>query len=138
MSESHAISALRRKRAELSGELVELEKQRKAIVSRINHADETLRLFGFQGDPNDIPARMKCPRLFRRGQLQRMVFAAIRDDRCDRPAQLSQGGKAAAEGKRAHALAGRLEHRVGDGRTDGRQARLTAAPRRESAIALQV
>jgi hypothetical protein len=79
MSESHAISALRRKRAELSGELVELEKQRKAIVSRINHADETLRLFGFQGDPNDIPARMKCPRLFRRGQLQRMVFAAIRE-----------------------------------------------------------
>lgn len=79
MSESHAISALKRKRAELAGELTELDKQRRALASRIKCVDETLRLFGFQDDPNEIPARRKRGWIFRRGQLRRMVLAALRE-----------------------------------------------------------
>jgi len=79
MSESHAISALRRKRAELSGELIGLEKQRRALAARINHVDEALKLFGFKGDPNDIPARRKRGWMFKRGQLKRMVLVILRE-----------------------------------------------------------
>ncbi|MCA8895275.1 MAG: hypothetical protein KDA48_08455 [Amphiplicatus sp.] len=76
---SHAIGALKRKRAELSGELAELEKQRRAICNRINHVDETLRLFGYQGDPKDIPAKRRKRWLFKRGHLQRRVYALLRE-----------------------------------------------------------
>lgn len=79
MSESHAISALRRKRAELSGELVELETRRRALSTKISHVDETLKLMGFEGNPNDIPARRKRGWIFKRGQLQRIVFSVLRD-----------------------------------------------------------
>lgn len=80
MENAHAISALKRKRAELAGDLIGLEKQRRAVCQRIAHVDATLRLFGFQGDPKDIPARVtQRPRMFRRGHLQRMVYAALRE-----------------------------------------------------------
>jgi hypothetical protein len=63
----------------LSGELIELEKQRRAVASRIRSVDDALKLFGFEGDPNDIPARRKRGWIFRRGQLKRMVLAALRE-----------------------------------------------------------
>jgi len=79
MNESHAVSALRKKRAELSGELIEVEKQRRALANKVNHVDEALKLNGFEGDPRDIPARRKRGWIFRRSQLQQMVFSAMRD-----------------------------------------------------------
>jgi hypothetical protein len=79
MNESHAVSALRKIRAELSGELVELEKHRRALASKINHVDQTLKLLGFAGDPKDIPPRHKRGWIFRRGQLQQMVYGALRE-----------------------------------------------------------
>lgn len=79
MSESHAISALKRKRAELAGELLDLEKRRRAITCKIRHGDEALKLMGFSGDPKDMPARRYSRRLFPHGELQRIVFAALRE-----------------------------------------------------------
>jgi len=79
MNESHAVSALRKIRAELSGELVELEKHRRVLAGKINHVDQTLKLLGFTGDPKDIPPRRKRGWIFRRGQLQQMVYGVLRE-----------------------------------------------------------
>lgn len=77
----HAISALERKRAELLGDLERLERQRRALLIGIRHVDGALDLLGYSGDPADIPARGRRHRQFRRGELQRMVAAILREAR---------------------------------------------------------
>lgn len=83
MSESHAINAFHSKRAKLSGELIELAMQLRAVTYRIRSVVDALGLFGFDGDPNDTPARRKRGWIFRRGQLKRMVLAALRESSGD-------------------------------------------------------
>lgn len=104
MENEHAISALKRKRAELAGDLIGLDKQRPSVCQRIAHVDATLRLFGYQGDPKDIPAKATAkPRMFQRGELQRMVGAALRES----------GGKAKT-GEIARAIIARMGWNTGD------------------------
>ena len=87
MSEPLIISALVRKRAELSGEYLDLEKRRNVIRTKIVHIDSTLRLFGYEGDPSDIAPRIRRKRMFRRGELIQLTFAILRQtgtDLCNR------------------------------------------------------
>ncbi len=73
MAEPHIVTALVAKRAELSGELGKLDERRAAIKAHIANRDAVLRLFCYKGDPAKIKPRRKRNRIFRRGELARMV-----------------------------------------------------------------
>ncbi len=74
MAESHALSALVRKRAELAGEIEKLDERRAALRAHIANLDAVLRLFCYRGDPAEIKPKRKRRWMFRRGELQRMVL----------------------------------------------------------------
>ena len=74
MAEPHAISALVKKRAELSGELSVHDGKRKAILDRLANVDSVLAMFGYEQDPATIKPRRKAEnRIFKRGMLRRTV-----------------------------------------------------------------
>ncbi len=79
MAESHVVTALVAKRAELSGDLERLYERRDAIKAHVAHLDAVLRLFCYRGDPAKIKPRRKRNWIFRRGELQRMVIDIERD-----------------------------------------------------------
>jgi len=70
------ISALKRKRAVVSGEPRAAERRRAAMQEHLAVLDATLRLMCYEGDPPDIkPVAPRKRRLFpRRGELQRAVL----------------------------------------------------------------
>ena len=83
MAESHVISALVRKRAELAGLLAETAKLHRSIARKIAHVDKALAIVGYRNDPMRIPARRKnAPMLFRRGQLRRIIYDICREGPC--------------------------------------------------------
>ncbi|MCI0552299.1 MAG: hypothetical protein L0287_15215 [Anaerolineae bacterium] len=79
MAETHVISALVQKRAELSGELAQLDDRRAAIKAHIANLDAVLRLFRYTGNPALIKPRRKKNWIFRRGELRRMVLDIERE-----------------------------------------------------------
>lgn len=81
MPEPHVICALVRKRAELAGDIVKLDKQRKALRLKILHVDKALKLFGYEQDPSKIRPRVRHQRLFKRGELRRYIFDIIRAEK---------------------------------------------------------
>jgi hypothetical protein len=82
MSASPAINALRRKRAELSGEIRELDKRAHALRRDMAHIDATLKLFAPGMEPQLIkPVRPYRPRnrLFEPKELSIRVMTALRE-----------------------------------------------------------
>ncbi len=80
MAEPHVISALIRKRAELSGEMVILERSTRQTRASLDHVDACLAMFGYRGDPSGIPAvQVQNGRLFKRGHLKRAVLEIRRE-----------------------------------------------------------
>ena len=77
MVDRYAITALKAKRAELAGELDELERERQAIKLKLVHIDQSLKLLGFNGNPAEIPSRRSYHREFKRGELQRLAIDII-------------------------------------------------------------
>jgi hypothetical protein len=57
MAETHVVSALRAKRAEVSGYIHDLEKKVKTWRSRLAHIDATIKIFSPETDPQAIPPR---------------------------------------------------------------------------------
>lgn len=93
MADPHVITALVRKRAELAGEMHDLNRQRIDLRRRLNTVDQALKECGYGTDPKDIPARRKHgPKLFKNGHLRRMIY----DIRRERP-DLSVNREIAAE-----------------------------------------
>ena len=78
MAESHVIPALKRKRARIAGELAKAEKRREAMRDYLLALDNTLRIFGYDGDPADIKPVKTRRHLFRRGELQRAIMGILR------------------------------------------------------------
>ncbi len=78
MGEPHVISALTRKRAVIAGELAKAEKRCNAMREYLAALDNTLRIFGYDGDPADIKPVTTRRHLFKRGELQRAVMDALR------------------------------------------------------------
>jgi hypothetical protein len=78
MGEPHVISALTRKRAVIAGELAKAEKRCNAMREYLLALDNTLRIFGYDGDPADIKPARPYRRMFRRGELNRAVLAILR------------------------------------------------------------
>ena len=78
MGEPQVISALTRKRATISGELLKAEKRCEAMRLHLAALDTSLRLMGYEGDPEDIKPVHRKRRLFRRGELQRAIMDVLR------------------------------------------------------------
>jgi hypothetical protein len=80
MSEPHVISALREKRAELSGELIQTEKRLIQIRADLDSLDGAIRVF----DPSLVPTAIR-PRIkrkpsvtFRHGEFSRTTLCLLR------------------------------------------------------------
>lgn len=76
----YALSALRNKRATLASEIVDLERQIRHRRDSLVHVDATLKLLDpsieVEAIPNKrLPKRIK---LFRQGELQRLILGALR------------------------------------------------------------
>lgn len=76
MADPHVISALRAKRAELSGELIAAEKRILQLREDIASLDRTIRRFDPTAEPHTIRPilRRKKPTLIPRGQCSRAVL----------------------------------------------------------------
>jgi hypothetical protein len=80
MAESHVISALRLKRAEISGYIHDLEKRIARQRGNLANLDATIRLFSPGTNPDAIPAKRpyRRTRYFARNELSRLVMDALR------------------------------------------------------------
>jgi hypothetical protein len=80
MADPHVISALRAKRAELSGELIAAEKRILQLREDIGSLDRTIRVFDPTAEPHTIRPilRRKKPTLIPRGQCSRAVLDMLR------------------------------------------------------------
>jgi hypothetical protein len=77
----YALSALRKRRALLAAEIIQLERQVRARKDSLVHVDATLKLLDPDYDsdtirPKRIPQRIQ---LFRQGELGRLILGALRD-----------------------------------------------------------
>lgn len=82
MSTSPIINSLRRKRAEISGSIRELEGRIHNLRHSLAHVDATLKLFDPDAEPKMIkPLRPKRPqnRIFERKELSVRVMNALRE-----------------------------------------------------------
>ena|ERR1700759_4727194 len=80
MADPHVISALRSKRAELSGELIAAEKRILQLRDDISSLDRTIRVFDPTAEPHTIRPilRRKRPTLIPRGECSRAVLNMLR------------------------------------------------------------
>jgi hypothetical protein len=76
---THVIFALKAKRAELSGQVIDMEKRIAEARGNLVHIDACLRLFGWNEEPGTIkPRRPPMSRLFGRNELPRFIFDHLR------------------------------------------------------------
>ncbi len=80
MAETHVISALRAKRAEVSGYIHDLEKKVKRMRANLAHIDATIRVFAPDLNPDTIPPkrRYRRTRYFAHGELSRRCLDTMR------------------------------------------------------------
>ena len=79
MAESHIVSALVSKRAEIAGMIVRTQQQLGQFRADLAHVDATIRLFAPAMVPETIPAKRirQSDLLFERGELSRRVLDAL-------------------------------------------------------------
>src|SRR6202040_2019534 len=82
MTEPHVISALRRKRAEISGHIHDLEKRIARQRATLANLDATIKLFSPGMNPDAIPAKRpyRRTRYFARNELSRLTQDALRTE----------------------------------------------------------
>lgn len=73
MAETHVISALVAKRAELSGLMLDLDRRKAALRSQINHIDHSLAIFGYKDPPRAIKPVVPKVYRFERRELPRLM-----------------------------------------------------------------
>jgi hypothetical protein len=80
MADPHVISALKAKRAELSGELIAAENRIVQLRDDISSLDRTIRVFDPTAEPRTIRPilRRKKPTLIPRGQCSRAILDLLR------------------------------------------------------------
>lgn len=76
----YALAALKDKRATLSGEIADLKKQIKWREGQLAHVDATIAIFEPGFDINSVPLKRprKRVKLFKQGELGRLIFDALR------------------------------------------------------------
>jgi hypothetical protein len=80
MAEPHVISALRAKRAEISGHVHDLERRLARHRANLANIDATIRLFAPELNPDTIPPKRtyRRTRYFTKGELSRCILDALR------------------------------------------------------------
>jgi len=80
MAESHVVSALVNKRAEIAGMITRTEQQLGQFRADLVHLDATIRLFAPEIEPKTIPAKRirQSDLWFEQGELSRRVLDALR------------------------------------------------------------
>ncbi|MEO5756820.1 MAG: hypothetical protein ABIQ51_08190 [Mesorhizobium sp.] len=73
MGQPLVIFALIAKRAELSGQVLDIDRQKAVLKAQIQAVDEALAIFGYTGSPDDIKPRRAANRLFKRNELARLL-----------------------------------------------------------------
>ena len=81
MSETHVVSGLRAKRAEISGYIHDIEKKARTWRARLAHIDAAIKIFSPTMDPEAIPSHRtyRRARYFQRGEFSRLVLDRLRD-----------------------------------------------------------
>ena len=97
LGNQYALHALRERRAEMSGEIIELERRLRYLKDAQKHLDATIGLMVPGFDPTSI--RPKKPyrkvKLFGAGKLNMMILDALR--RAERPLSLAEVTQAVGE-----------------------------------------
>ena len=80
MAEPHVVSALRAKRAEISGHVHDLERKLARHRASLAAIDATIRLYAPELDPDSIPPKRtyRRTRYFAKGELSRRVVSVLR------------------------------------------------------------
>jgi len=80
MTNSHVVSALRLKRAEISGHIYDLEKRIARQRANLANLDATIKLFSPGTNPDSIPPKRayRRTRYFARNELSRLTQEALR------------------------------------------------------------
>jgi len=80
MTDTHVVSALKIKRAEISGHVHDLERRASAWRTRLAHIDAAIKMFSPETDPDAIPPKRayRRSRYFPRGEFARLMFDALR------------------------------------------------------------
>ncbi|MFC3322316.1 hypothetical protein [Mesorhizobium cantuariense] len=73
MGEPIVIHALVAKRAELAGQVLDLDRQKAVLKAQLQTIDEALAIFGYARSPDDIKPRRAANRLFKRNELARLL-----------------------------------------------------------------
>jgi hypothetical protein len=73
MGQPLVIYALIAKRAELSGQVLDLERQKAALEDQLSHIDNALAIFGYTKPPRDIKPKVTAVRQFKRNELARLL-----------------------------------------------------------------
>ena len=81
MAETHVISGLIKKRAELLGQIDAYQKEIQNISVTLCHIDHTIKLFSPEFDLRTVKAKRTNQRnpYFVKGELQSLVLACLRD-----------------------------------------------------------
>jgi len=81
MTEPHVVTALRAKRAEISGHVADLERKLARHRANLANIDATIRLFAPTLDPDTIPPKRtyRRTRYFAKGELSRRVLDILRN-----------------------------------------------------------
>jgi len=79
MAETHVISALTKKRAELLGEVQHYEKLIKKSKENLTHIDKTIKMFDENYNLSEIkPKRVKSERYFKTGEAKILILDTLR------------------------------------------------------------
>jgi hypothetical protein len=81
MPEPHVVSALRQKRSETAGLILQREREIDRLRADLMHLDAALRIFAPDLVPDDIPAKAAFPKrsaYFQRGELTRRIYDSLR------------------------------------------------------------
>jgi hypothetical protein len=80
MTEPHVVTALRAKRAEISGHVADLERKLGRHRASLANIDATIKLFAPGLDPDSIPPKRtyRRTRYFTKGELSRRVLGILR------------------------------------------------------------
>lgn len=80
MAQTHVVSALVTKRAELDGQIIAKQEEIKALKDVLHHIDRTIKVFSPEIDLRNIRARRsnKMNPVFAHGEVQRMVLNYMR------------------------------------------------------------
>jgi hypothetical protein len=80
MAEPHVVGALRRKRADLAGVVLQLEKRLTQERTNLTHLDATMRLFDPLSRPEEIRPKHSRQRSawFRQGECLRLIYDQLR------------------------------------------------------------